>query len=82
MKHKIKQKIKRIWNRSARRWQTGVLLGGVGLGYLLLLWATGFRAIAWLLGGGVAIAMLVAWFRQFWHVPSDQSPATSATDME
>lgn len=66
----MKQKMQLLWAQSSRRWQTGVLLGSVGLGYLLLLVVTGFRAIAWLLGGGVAIAMLIAWFKQFWEAPS------------
>jgi hypothetical protein len=75
----MKQKIQLIWRQSSRRWQTGVLLGGVGLGYLLLLLSTGFRAIAWLLGGGVATLMLIAWFRQFWQAPSDPpEPPVSA----
>ena len=61
-----------LWTQALRRWQTIVLLGSAGVGYFLLLVATDFRGVAWVLGGVVAIAMLVAWFQQFWVIKSDE----------
>ena len=63
-----------LWAQGLRRWQTIVLLGSVGLGYFLLLVATNFRTVAWVLGGLVAIAMLLTWFQQFWVVKEDARP--------
>jgi hypothetical protein len=57
--------LKPLWRRASRHWQTFVLLGGVAFGYLVLLVVTGFRWISWWLGGAIAVAMLVVWFRQF-----------------
>jgi len=63
-----------LWTQALRRWQTIVLLGSVGLGYFLLLVATNFRTVAWVLGGLVAIAMLLTWFQQFWAIKEDAGP--------
>jgi hypothetical protein len=59
------QPLKLLWRRASRHWQTFVLIAGVVVGYLLLLVATSFRWLGWLLGGAIAVAMLVVWFRQF-----------------
>ncbi len=61
-----------LWTQALRRWQTIVLLGSTGVGYFLLLVATDFRGVAWVLGGVVAIAMLITWFQQFWVIKSDE----------
>lgn len=61
-----------LWTQALRRWQTIALLGSAGVGYFLLLVATDFRGVAWVLGGVVAIAMLITWFQQFWVIKSDE----------
>jgi hypothetical protein len=62
----LPRKLQYLWDGTARYWQTWVLLSATVAGYSILLASTEFRPIAWLLGGGVAIAMIFTWFKPFW----------------
>ncbi|MEO0826409.1 MAG: hypothetical protein AAFY67_12230 [Cyanobacteria bacterium J06642_9] len=54
-----------LWRRAFRYSQTYFLLVGAGLGYLTLLVFTGFKPISFLMGGVIAVTMVVGWFWQF-----------------
>lgn len=68
------------WNTLLKRPQTYVLLVGTGLGYALLLTLAGSRPLAWLGGGGIAVAMAGSWVTGFRQPPQETVMAEDLLD--